>query len=219
VPIEISLRHGPSALRAAGALADLYRAAFCGPPWNEDESRVARFVSRLEGDVDRPGFVAAVARMDGRPVGFGTAWRTPAPFPQDRRYGDVTAQLGGEWVSEWLVGAQEIDELAVSPAAQRRGIGPRILEILTGLGTPAGTWLLTSTKSPVTVPFYRKCGWRQVTEDGTEIVVFLSPQHPYCFAGGRWPGQRRSEKEEISDVAPTGDHTQGPDRGGVQASR
>lgn len=139
---------------------------------------VADFASRLEGDVERSSFAAAVARLDGQPVGFATGWRTQAPFPHGRRYGDVVAQLGHRWVSTWLVGAQEIDELAVCPTAQGRGIGSELLGMITGMDTPRGTWLLTSTKSPVTVPFYRKCGWRQVTE-GEEIVVFLSPRHPH----------------------------------------
>jgi hypothetical protein len=59
-----------------------------------------------------------------------------------------------------------------------------MLEVLTGLDAGRGTWLLTSTRSPVTVPFYRRCGWLQVTDlddaDHSEeqLVVFLSPHHP-----------------------------------------
>jgi hypothetical protein len=41
-------------------------------------------------------------------------------------------------------------------------------------------------KSLATVPFYRRCGWRQVNEDGAQIVVFLSPGHPY----EEFPGHR-----------------------------
>jgi hypothetical protein len=43
------------------------------PVWNEDEANVTGFVSRLQDDVERPGFVAAIARRDGRRVGFAAA--------------------------------------------------------------------------------------------------------------------------------------------------
>ncbi|GAB3988913.1 GNAT family N-acetyltransferase [Actinoallomurus acanthiterrae] len=181
MPIDITVHHGPPALAELEALAGLYREAFCAPPWNEDEADVAAFIERLRTTVHRPGFAAIVAEGDGRPVGFATAWRTLAPFPTDRRYGDVLSKLGPDRVADWLIGTQQIDELAVSPRAQGQGIGPRLPATMTGLDEGRGTWLLISTRSPVTVPFYRRCGWHQVTDvrgDAEDIVVFLSPHHP-----------------------------------------
>jgi hypothetical protein len=45
----------------------------------------------------------------------------PGPARVD---GDVAASLGNEWVSTWLTGSQEIDELALSSEVQGHGIGP-----------------------------------------------------------------------------------------------
>jgi GNAT superfamily N-acetyltransferase len=182
LPIAVTVHHGQSALAELEALAGLYREAFCAPPWNEDEADVVAFAERLRTNVHRPGFAALLAESDGRPVAFAMGWRTQAPFPTDRRYGDVLTKLGPDRVTDWLIGAQQIDELAVSPCAQGQGIGLRLLEAITGLDEGRGTWLLTSTRSPVTVPFYRRCGWHQVTDvqgDTEEIVVFLSPDHPH----------------------------------------
>lgn len=185
--MEITLYQGASALEATDTLAGLYREAFCAPPWNEDETKVAAFTGRLRSNVERPGFVAAVAHDAGRAVGFGTAWRTRAPFPSDRRYPDILAQLGPDRVDAWLIGAQEVDELAVASSARGHGIGPRLLDNLTGLDQGHGTWLITSMKSPAAVRFYQRCGWHQITErddaENDEIVVFLSPQHPHMPAG------------------------------------
>ncbi|MEV5707155.1 GNAT family N-acetyltransferase [Actinoallomurus sp. NPDC052274] len=187
VRIDLTLHQGASALDATDVLAGLYRDAFCAPPWNEEEFNAVSFTGRLRADVQRPGFVAVIAESAGRPVGFGTAWWTRAPFPTDRRYGEVAAALGSQRVTGWLIGARKIDELAVSPHAQGQGIGRCLLDRLTGLDEGRGTWLLTSTRSPVTVPFYRKCGWHQITHprEGEEaIVVFLSPHHPQAPSHG-----------------------------------
>lgn len=179
--LDIALHYGPAASVVADDLIGLYRAAFFGPPWDEGEPDAAAFATRLAREMERPGFVVALARLDGRPVGFGMAWDTRPPFPEDRNYGRVAAMLGADRVASWLVGAQQIDELAVSPDARGYGVGGRLLSVLTGLDEGRGTWLLTSTRSPVAVPFYRKRDWRQITQptgDGEELVVFLSPGHP-----------------------------------------
>lgn len=140
-------------------------------------------------DVERPDFVAILAHLGERPVGFTTIWRTRAPFPTCRRYGDVLTRLGDRRVAAWLVGALEVDELAVAPQAQGQGIGARLLATAADLDKGKGVWLLISTRSPAAVGFYRGCGWRQVTgahEGDESIAVFLSPQHPYADSEASW---------------------------------
>lgn len=178
---RVTYYYGSEALAATDRLADLYREAFCVAPWNEDEVRVGEFTARLRSNVERPEFCAIVAESGGRPAGFATAWRTQAPFPTDRRYGEVLSLLGDERVASCLVGALEIDELAVAPWAQGQGLGAQLLTAVTDLDNGKGVWLLTSTRAPAAVRFYRRRGWRQITgADGAEsIVVFLSPQHPH----------------------------------------
>ncbi|RAY16837.1 GNAT family N-acetyltransferase [Actinomadura craniellae] len=178
--LELRSWHGHAVLEVADTLTGLYRAAFCAPPWNEPPVRAVMFRGRLVTDAERPGFVAVTACREGVPVGFGTAWTTRSPFPTDRRYPDITARLGAERVTTWLIGSQEIDELAVSPGAQGLGVGTALLETLTAFAGRAGSWLLTSTASPHTVPFYRACGWHQITRITAHpsLAVFLSPAHP-----------------------------------------
>ncbi|MFI6503755.1 GNAT family N-acetyltransferase [Nonomuraea typhae] len=160
----------PAGARArAGELMSLYREAFRAPPWNEDEAAVAAFGERLRADSSRDGFVAVLAVEEGRPRGFGTAWRTSAPFPRDRSYGEVLAALGPEAVERSLVGALEVDELAVAPHARGRGLAGRLLAELCA-GEPR-CWLLTSAGAPDAVRLYERLGWRRLNAAG-EVIVF-----------------------------------------------
>ncbi|MFI6482936.1 GNAT family N-acetyltransferase [Nonomuraea sp. NPDC050663] len=162
---------GPDVLARVSDLVELYRAAFAEPPWNEDGWGADAFVERLTADVRRPGFAAVLASDDGGPAGFGTAWRTESPFPTGRAYGRVRAVLGDE-VETRLVGALEVDELAVSPHARGQGLGGRILELLCD-GAEA-CWLLTSPEAVGAVRLYERLGWRRMTGPGAGVVVFAS---------------------------------------------
>ncbi|WP_157247110.1 GNAT family N-acetyltransferase [Nonomuraea typhae] len=160
----------PARARArAGELTGLYREAFRAPPWNEDEAAVAAFGERLRADTRRDAFVAVLAVEEGRPCGFGTAWRTPAPFPRDRSYGELLAALGPEEVKRSLIGALEVDELAVAPHARGRGLAGRLLAELCA-GEPR-CWLLTSAEAPDAVGLYERLGWRRLNEAG-KVIAF-----------------------------------------------
>ncbi|MEU6463098.1 GNAT family N-acetyltransferase [Streptomyces sp. NPDC046976] len=165
-------------------IEDLYAVyvdAFCTPPWDEDEERAADFVKRLRVDVDRPGFTAATAVRDGELLGFATAWTTPAPFPDDRCHAQAAAGLGPDHTADWLVGARELDELAVRRAARGTGVAARLLETVTADAPGGRCWLVTSLRSGRAMSFYRHQGWTQATHpcpDGRGVVVFLGPRHP-----------------------------------------
>jgi ribosomal protein S18 acetylase RimI-like enzyme len=160
---------GHETLAHLGALTGIYRDAFREPPWHEDQGAVDAFAERLASDAHRPGFTAVLAHVDGAPAGFGTAWRTPDPFPTGRAYDRVRAQLGDD-VRTRLVGALEVDELAVSPHARGRGLAERILALLCeGADT---RWLLTDPRAAAAIRLYRRLGWTCLTPATSDIVVF-----------------------------------------------
>ncbi|GLZ79776.1 hypothetical protein Afil01_45830 [Actinorhabdospora filicis] len=167
---------GPDVLAHGAQLREVYTEAFSGPPWGEDPTETARWWERATADVRRPGFRAVVARGE-RVDGFGFAWTTAAPFPRDRAYRRVLDLLGEDGVARHLVGALEVDELAVRPSAQGTGLGRRLLAELVG-ERPA--WLLTARKAVDTVAFYDRVGWRRAPalpgQEENPVIVFLSPQ-------------------------------------------
>ncbi|GAA2815142.1 hypothetical protein [Nonomuraea dietziae] len=64
---------GQETLARAAGLVKIYRAAFGGPPWREDERAADVLAARLTTDVRRPGFAAVLAGDNDGPAGFGTA--------------------------------------------------------------------------------------------------------------------------------------------------
>ncbi|MEU4540578.1 hypothetical protein AB0G15_37640 [Streptosporangium sp. NPDC023825] len=135
---------GEETLGRAAELIEIYGASFNGPPWYEDGHGTAGFARRPATDARRPGLAAVLACRDGEPAEFGTAWPTQSPFPAGRAYDRVRVQLGGQ-VETRLVGALEVDELAVSPHARGQRLAARILDLLCEGATGCG--LLTAPKA------------------------------------------------------------------------
>lgn len=164
-----------------------YADAFAGPPWREGPDQADGYVHRLAEDTARPGFRAALA-LSGAPeepdaasvVGFATAWITGSPFPSTRAYAAVASVLGHERTTAWLVGALEVDELALSPHARGTGMGAALLKSVTASAPGGRSWLLTSADAGPAVRLYRRLGWRRVpcAPGGPDIAVFLGPGHP-----------------------------------------
>ncbi|GAA2417969.1 GNAT family N-acetyltransferase [Nonomuraea africana] len=172
--MRIDLLTGEQALVRRAELVSVYREAFTGPPWQEGEDAVVAFRDRLTADADRPGFRAVLAGEGERPCGFGTAWPTASPFPTGRSYDKVRAALGPDRTAELLVGALEVDELAVAPHARGQGLAGRILDLLCG---QRRSWLLTSPKAPDAVRLYERSGWLRAGED-SDVVVFVRCSRP-----------------------------------------
>ncbi|MEO3790672.1 GNAT family N-acetyltransferase [Nonomuraea sp. B10E15] len=160
---------GEQARARAAELMDIYGVAFTEPPWNEDGSGVADFARRLATDTERPGFVAVLAGQDGRPLGFGTAWPTRSPFPTGRAYDRVRGELG-EQAERLLVGALEVDELAVAPHARGRGLAGQILDLL--CEGAQRSWLLTSPQASGAIRVYERLGWERLTGPEAKVAVF-----------------------------------------------
>ncbi|MFD7745481.1 GNAT family N-acetyltransferase [Streptomyces sp. NPDC059698] len=180
-------------LRYAEGVRDVYARAFAGPPWHEDPAAADGYVRRLEQDVLRPGFTAAVSVSGGAVAGFATAWITPEVFPAGRSYGQVAEALGPERTRAWLCEALEVNELAVAPEAHGTGLGAALLEAVTGRAPGGRCWLLTSVRAEAALRLYGRAGWRRVdvpVPGKAALVVLLGPGHPggaglEAGAGGR----------------------------------
>ncbi|MEV0381143.1 GNAT family N-acetyltransferase [Nonomuraea sp. NPDC050643] len=166
---RLDMLTGDEALARTAELLEIYGVAFSGPPWYEDGHGVADFARRLKTDARRPGFAAVLALRDGVPAGFGTAWPTRSPFPTGRSYDRVRAELGGQAETR-LVGALEVDELAVSPHARGHGLAGRILDLLCAGAT--GCWLLTAPQAHDAIRLYERLGWQRLTGPEAKVVVF-----------------------------------------------
>ncbi len=175
------ISYGRAVLDLADELLDAYADVFSAPPWNEGEETIRQFADRLQADVRRPGFRTAFTQSAAGVDGFATAWLTQSPFPEGRGYPQVAAQLGPDRVRDLLVGALEIDELAVRAHARGTGTGRALLTEITADAPQHRAWLLTSRLAQDTVATYRRLGWHEVPAlPGTEtnVIVFLSPNHP-----------------------------------------
>ncbi|WP_371779640.1 GNAT family N-acetyltransferase [Streptosporangium subroseum] len=160
---------GEETLVRAAELIEIYSVSFNGPPWYEDGHGTADFAKRLTTDAHRPGFAAVLAGQDGRPAGFGTAWPTQSPFPAGRSYDRVRGELG-DHAETRLVGALEVDELAVGPHTRRQGLAARILDLLCDGATDC--WLLTAPEAYDAIRLYERLGWQRLTRPEANVVVF-----------------------------------------------
>ncbi|MFD3515532.1 GNAT family N-acetyltransferase [Streptomyces sp. NPDC058657] len=181
--------YGPEVAEVADQLVEVYGEVFTVPPWNEGAGAAEEYRERLEADRLRPGFRVAVAASGGEVDGYASGWTTPDPFPAERAYGRVAAQAGARRTEQLLVGAFQVDELAVRERARRTGLGRRLLEAILAAAAPNGrAWLLTGRNAPEAMAFYRRCGWHEVAPvpgaDGGEVAVFLAPGHPDASDSG-----------------------------------
>jgi GNAT superfamily N-acetyltransferase len=176
----VSAWDGVAVLAVLEPITKIYRDVFMAPPWNETDELVDRFVQRLQRKCLRPGFMAWTARDEEDMVGFATGWPTQPPFPGGRSYTAVANQFGSAWVNRWLVGAMEIDELAVLDRCRGQGVGGRLLDSCLRGAPDKGAWLLTHAHAEETVGFYRRRGWYPPpipAPDGSGVMIFISPGH------------------------------------------
>ncbi|WP_158574078.1 N-acetyltransferase [Streptomyces triticagri] len=177
--------YGPTVLDLAEELVDAYAEVFSAPPWNEGEEGAERFHGRLRSAADRPGFRAVLAQSPQGIDGFAIARLTPKTLPDTPLYAKVAAQLGPRRVAELLVGALELDELAVRRHARPQGVGRSLLTELAADAPSGRAWVAMARRAERAVASYRRLGWHEaepLPHCANEIIVFLSPKHPSAVA-------------------------------------
>ncbi|WP_327355794.1 N-acetyltransferase [Streptomyces sp. NBC_01304] len=173
--------YGPTVLDLVEDLVDAYAEVFSAPPWNENEESIQRFQYRLCNDTERPGFRAALVQSGQGVDGFATGWITPESLPDTPTYARIMEQLGPQRVAELLVGALELDELAVRRHARPQGVGRSLLSELTSDAPLGRAWVVLARRAAAAVASYRRLGWHEVPSlpsSGSELMVFLAPRHP-----------------------------------------
>jgi ribosomal protein S18 acetylase RimI-like enzyme len=155
-------------------VADVYREAFGASPYFEGEREVARFAEEaLPRHAAREGFRCAVAREEGVVVGFAYGYTTaPGQWWHDW----VTSLLGPALAEEWMTDAFELVELAVRPAAQGRGTGGRLHDVVLAARPHRTALLSTRDEDTPARRLYRRRGWVPLREgwrpspDGPPLV-------------------------------------------------
>ena len=154
-----------------GRLTEVYREAFCVPPYDEPPESAERFAAeQLPTHAGRDGF-----RLVGAFGAFGTA-DDPTAKLLGFAYG-YTGERGqwwSDWVSRlapadvvgtWLGGHFEVVEVAVRAAAQGQGLGGRLHDALLD-GLPHERALLTTYRADRPAPrLYRRKGWHALVPD------------------------------------------------------
>jgi ribosomal protein S18 acetylase RimI-like enzyme len=170
---------GTDALSLSAELGQACATVFDRPSRSREQVAVD-YRARLTDDALRPGFRAVVARTtqtSSQTAGFATGWITESPFRVDRAYGDVVRQLGEGAVERHLIGALEVDELAVPAQFRRGGLGGRLLAELVADAPRGRAWLLTSAQNLEAIAFYRRRGWHRHSPDASQderITIFLA---------------------------------------------
>jgi hypothetical protein len=141
--------------------------------------------------MSREGFRLAVVHDEPAHNLLGFAYGYTAR-PGQWWYEQVAAALPPQAVDRWLSGAFELAELAVTPRAQRQGLGGRLHDtLLAGLSHRTAV-LSTIALETVASGLYRKRGWIPLIDK----LHFSGVDRPYCIMGldlqARRPAQSSS---------------------------
>jgi GNAT superfamily N-acetyltransferase len=143
---------------AVGHTAALERtavAAYAGPPWEEDPVTALGAVRCLQADIDRDGFVMAVAGVDGKVCGFA--------YGVTARRLETLACAGPAPSAPF-----ELRELAVHPENGGAGIGAALHDTLMAAASPGSRWLATDPRAHRALALYSSRGWRTAARAATE---------------------------------------------------
>jgi len=139
-------------------LADVYRASFGAPGYDEPPEAALRFRDeQLPLHAGRDGFRCATVQVQGRLVGFAYGYTGQrGQWWSDR----IAEHAPAAVVDEWLGGHLDVVSLAVDPAFQARGFGTALHDALL-LDLPHERALLTTYRDDRPAPrLYRRLGWQ-----------------------------------------------------------
>lgn len=158
-------------------LIAIYRAAFAGPPYHEDEYDAQTFGRSLTAHATRPGHTLLVARLPNSPIlGFAYGYTTR---PGQWWYDTIRPALTEQQAQHWLTDSFELVELAVHPTWHGRGIGGRLHDTLLTTLPHRTAVLSTAQEETAALHLYRKRGWH------TLVPHFHFPAHatPFLLMG------------------------------------
>lgn len=163
VTTPVRLADGAQALALAGRLWSCYDAVF-----GDVEDERAFREELLGRHAARPGFRLAVAADEDRVIGFAWGHRGE----RGQYWSDLVAAALPEVADAWIGGHFELVELAVLPAARRRGLGRTLLDAV--LRDVEVRCLLSTSDDPddPAVRLYLATGWRPLgtLAAGTQVM-------------------------------------------------
>jgi ribosomal protein S18 acetylase RimI-like enzyme len=163
--MELKLATGvpdPQTLQDAVAV---YHAAFSQPPYGETAEAARGFADRVHRyAAEREGCRLVTARDDtGQMTAIGLAvLARPGNWWRDQAAAAIPGPLAGRWIGDLCL---EVVHLAVIPAAQGRGNGRLVHDVLIA-GRPAPTAILSvHPEAGAAQRLYQGRGWTTLTAD------------------------------------------------------
>jgi ribosomal protein S18 acetylase RimI-like enzyme len=172
--IELLFLNQAEVEKAIEQLIAIYRAAFDGPPYYEDEDNAQTFGRSILLHATRPSYTTLVARHTptGRILGFAYGYTTA---PGQWWYDTISPALTEQQAHHWLAYSFELVELAVLPDWHGQGIGGRLHDTLLASLPHRTAVLSTAQEETAALHLYRKRGWH------TLVPHFRFPGHPAPF--------------------------------------
>lgn len=162
-PPVLEVLDGAGATRVADEIVEVYRAAFTSPGYDETDEQVRHFATdMLPVHAGRAGFRLVLVREAGTVSGFAYGFTGEPGMWWVERIRETAPADARPVVDEWLGGHFEVVELGVDPAAQGRGYGQSLMELLV-LGLPHERALLSTYGDDRPAPrLYRRLGWERL---------------------------------------------------------
>jgi GNAT superfamily N-acetyltransferase len=174
---EVRLVQASELLQHLSEVLQVYGDAFAPPPYRYTALDVSAFDFTLQTHTRRAGFKACAAfDDDGRLVGFTYGYTTaPGQWWRDL----VVRALSRQDAERWFDDCFEYVELAVAPAAQGRGFGAQLHDMLVADLPHRTAALSTAQEMTRAQQMYLSRGW--------QIIVphfdFPNRPHPYAIMG------------------------------------